>query len=164
MSLSQDLRAAARRGLGLDTRSRPPPLPRLRLRVPALARGSADARRTGPPRHDIGPCNTFALLGVKAQAGRTLTDDDCEPTAPPVTVISDALWRRKLGADPSIVEKTLTFAGQPLTVVGVLPPVLLPAELIGEGRDTHTGHTPRAEALKGELLGSARQALGAPSC
>jgi predicted permease len=162
-------------------------------------------------------CNTFALLGVKAQAGRTLTDDDCEPTAPPVTVISDALWRRKLGADPKIVGQRLTFAGQLLTVIGVLPPVLLPAELIGEGRfrfadhdehlyvcfkevpprhghvfgvlgrlkqgasleaaraeldvvgkrmqqsfpDTHTGHKPRAEALKDELLGSARQALGA---
>jgi len=49
-------------------------------------------------------------------------------------VISDALWRRRLGADPRIVGQPLTFAGQPLTVVGFLPPVLLPAELIGEGR------------------------------
>ena len=79
-------------------------------------------------------CNTFAVLGVKAEKGRALTADDCGPAAPRVMVVSNALWRRRFGADPLIVRKALTFAGQPITLVGVMPPVLLPATLMGEGR------------------------------
>ncbi len=88
-------------------------------------------------------CNTFALLGVKAQAGRDIREDDCAPAAPPVLVISDALWRRRFGADPGILDRPLTLAGQPVTVVGVMPKVLLPSELIGEGRFRFTAHDER---------------------
>ena len=88
-------------------------------------------------------CNTFALLAVNAQAGRALNADDCAPAAPPVMVISDALWRRRFGADPNTVGKPLTLAGQPLVVVGVMPPVLLPAELVGEGRFRFSDHDER---------------------
>ncbi|MGC1265125.1 MAG: ABC transporter permease, partial [Candidatus Acidiferrum sp.] len=37
------------------------------------------------------------------------------------TMLSDEVWRRRFGADPNIVGKTLTFDGGPVTVVGVLP-------------------------------------------
>jgi hypothetical protein len=79
-------------------------------------------------------CNAFSVLGVRAQSGRLLTDGDCGPAAPPVMVITDALWRRRFDADPGIVGRALTYDGRPVTVVGIAPPVLLPADLIGEGR------------------------------
>jgi len=88
-------------------------------------------------------CNAFTLLGVRAQAGRAIKEEDCAPAAPPVLVISDALWRRRFGADPGILDKPLTLAGQPVTVVGVMPKVLLPSELIGEGRFRFSDHDER---------------------
>jgi putative ABC transport system permease protein len=162
-------------------------------------------------------CNAFTVLGVRAQSGRLLADDDCRPAAPPVMVITDALWRRQFGADPGVVGRVFSFDGKPVTVVGVTLPVLLPADLIGEGRfrfaddeerifvpvgevpsrqghvfgvlgrlrdgidlmagraelnllserwrrtfpDTHAGYAARVESLSDELLGSAREALGA---
>ena len=40
----------------------------------------------------------------------------------PVTVLSDGYWRRRFGADPNIVGKTLTLNGTPFQVIGVMPP------------------------------------------
>ena len=36
-------------------------------------------------------------------------------------LLSDALWRRRFGADPSIVGKTIVLAAIPRTVIGVMP-------------------------------------------
>ena len=79
-------------------------------------------------------CNTFRLLGVRAQRGRLLVDADCGPRSAPAMVISDALWRRRFGADPGIVGRPVALDGRPVTVVGVTPAALLPAVLVGEGR------------------------------
>ena len=42
----------------------------------------------------------------------------------PVVVLSDGLWKRRFGADPQIVGRTLTLCCAPrqYTVVGVMPP------------------------------------------
>src|SRR5207248_971342 len=37
-------------------------------------------------------------------------------------VITDGLWRRRLGADSSIVGRAIVLDGKPYTVVGILPP------------------------------------------
>jgi putative ABC transport system permease protein len=39
-----------------------------------------------------------------------------------VVVISDGLWRRKFGADPALVGRTLRLSGEARTVVGIMPP------------------------------------------
>ena len=39
-----------------------------------------------------------------------------------MVVIANALWSKRLGADPSIIGRALTLDGKPYTVVGVLPP------------------------------------------
>ena len=37
-------------------------------------------------------------------------------------MLSDGYWRRRFGADPNIVGKTLTLNGTPFQVIGVMPP------------------------------------------
>jgi hypothetical protein len=47
--------------------------------------------------------NYFRTLGVVAQSGRFFAEDEGQPNSARVAVISDALWRRRFGADPRIV-------------------------------------------------------------
>jgi len=67
--------------------------------------------------------NYFEVLGVKPWAGHLLTpDDDRNPGAHPVAVISYAFWQRRFGGDPSIIGKTMLANEHSLTVLGVTPP------------------------------------------
>jgi putative ABC transport system permease protein len=70
--------------------------------------------------------NFFETLRVPAAEGRTFSSVDRDMK---VAVISDALWRRRFSADPSVVGKTVTIAvgrskraWYPFTIVGVMPP------------------------------------------
>lgn len=65
--------------------------------------------------------NFFSLLGVEPQIGRQFSPEECVWNGPRVAMLSDALWRRRFGADPKIVGEALKFDGGPVTVVGVLP-------------------------------------------
>src|SRR5262249_32744446 len=48
--------------------------------------------------------NFFSVLGVGAAAGRTLTDDDDQPSNPQaVVVISYNYWKSRFGLDPGVV-------------------------------------------------------------
>jgi predicted permease len=67
--------------------------------------------------------NFFEVLGVGAQAGRTLTPaDDRSPNAHPVAVLSHALWQRRFGGDPGVVGRTVLLNTRAYTVLGVTPP------------------------------------------
>jgi putative ABC transport system permease protein len=64
----------------------------------------------------------FPLLGLSPVIGRTFSaEEDRTPGAHPVAVIGNGLWRRRFGADPQVIGKTLTISGKPYTVIGVLP-------------------------------------------
>ena len=63
--------------------------------------------------------NYFSVLGVAPERGRMLTETDDDSGAPPVVVISDQVWRTKLGADPRLIGSTLLLTGHPYTVVGI---------------------------------------------
>jgi len=73
----------------------------------------------------------FATLGVTARLGRVLQPHD-ESSSARVAVVSDAFWRTRLHADPAILGRSITIAGQPFEVVGVIRgpfhgvPVILP--------------------------------------
>lgn len=41
--------------------------------------------------------------------------------ANPVAIISDSLWKRRLGGDQSVLDQSLILNDQPYQVVGVLP-------------------------------------------
>src|SRR5206468_4460228 len=43
---------------------------------------------------EIASARYLSLRGIRVTQGRLLTDDDDRPAAPPVAIISDALWRR----------------------------------------------------------------------
>jgi len=65
--------------------------------------------------------NYFRGLGVGAALGRTLTDEDDRPGAPPVATITHQLWTRRFDRDPSIVGKAILINKVPFTIVGVTP-------------------------------------------
>jgi putative ABC transport system permease protein len=65
--------------------------------------------------------NTFSLLGVSAAIGRTFDESDAAQDRFDIVVISDGLWQRRFGSDPSIVGRQIVVNGQPLEVAGVMP-------------------------------------------
>jgi predicted permease len=69
--------------------------------------------------------NFFTFLGVPPARGRGFTADEAVPGKDRVVVISDALWRRRYGADDAIVGKSITLSGEPYQIVGVAPPSFL---------------------------------------
>jgi predicted permease len=62
----------------------------------------------------------FGVLGVRALHGRTLLPSDdraADPAA--VAVVSEDFWRRRMGADPRAVGRTIALEKHRFTVVGV---------------------------------------------
>ena len=64
----------------------------------------------------------FTALGVVPTEGRMFNDaDHNESSAQPVLVVSYRLWQNRLGADPDIIGRELTFNRVEHVVVGVAP-------------------------------------------
>ncbi|MFN0182051.1 MAG: ADOP family duplicated permease [Gemmatimonadales bacterium] len=63
----------------------------------------------------------FATLGVAPALGPGFQSADDHPRGPRVAILSDALWRRRFGADRSIIGQTVPLDAVPHTVVGVMP-------------------------------------------
>jgi putative ABC transport system permease protein len=63
----------------------------------------------------------FPTLQVQPALGRAITAEDDLPGAARVALLSDGFWRRRFGADPSIVGQSISFNAMPVTVIGVLP-------------------------------------------
>lgn len=94
------------------------------------------------------------LLGITPARGRAFVDAEDVSGAAPVAILSDALWRRRYGADPGIVGRTIRIDGVPHEVVGIMPAsAILPGALAGNGdlwlpmrmtpdeRTNHISHT-----------------------
>jgi putative ABC transport system permease protein len=66
--------------------------------------------------------NYFQVLGAPMALGRAfLPEENRDPGAYAVAVISYGLWRRRFGADSRVLGHTITLNGHPFTVVGVAP-------------------------------------------
>jgi putative ABC transport system permease protein len=63
----------------------------------------------------------FPTLGVQPALGRVFRPEDDTPDAETTIILSDGFWRRRFGADPAIVGKSITLNARPATVIGVLP-------------------------------------------
>ena len=73
------------------------------------------------------------ILGLTPQLGRAFTADEDADTAPPVVVLSNSLWRRRYGADVSVLGRSVRINAVPHTVVGVMPRgATLPGPLAGD--------------------------------
>jgi putative ABC transport system permease protein len=66
--------------------------------------------------------NMFTFLGVPPLYGRGLAPSDAQPGAPPVFVMAHKMWTKHYNFDPSVVGRTFTLNGIPVTCVGVMPP------------------------------------------
>jgi putative ABC transport system permease protein len=63
----------------------------------------------------------FPTLGVQPALGRAFSAEEDKAGAEPVVVLGHGLWQRRFGGDPGVVGKPLVVAGQPMTVIGVMP-------------------------------------------
>jgi putative ABC transport system permease protein len=66
--------------------------------------------------------NFFRVLRVRPALGRTFSSEEEQDGQHRVAILSDGLWRRRFGAETSIIGQTILLDGESFTVVGVLPP------------------------------------------
>lgn len=64
----------------------------------------------------------FTTLGTQPGHGRGFVFQDEQWGSHRVAILSDGLWRRRFGADPTMVGQRMTLNGEPFVVVGILPP------------------------------------------
>ena len=72
--------------------------------------------------------NYFDMMRVRPALGRTFTQDDDRPDHWRVLLLSDALWRRRFGADPGVVGRTVVMNDREYRVIGVMPPTFEPLD------------------------------------
>ncbi|MFN2567652.1 MAG: ADOP family duplicated permease, partial [Gemmatimonadaceae bacterium] len=75
----------------------------------------------------------FDVVGVRPLLGRGFAVEEDIPNGPGGVLLTEELWRRRYGADPTVVGRRITVNGTPQTVVGILPVGFrLPIEFAGE--------------------------------
>ena len=78
---------------------------------------------------------TLDVLRAPLALGRTFRPEEAMPDSPTVAILSNGLWRRMFAADPGIVGRPVSLNGQPVEIVGVLPPdFYLPFEMTAASR------------------------------
>jgi predicted permease len=65
--------------------------------------------------------NFFHVLGVEPALGRLFTAGESIKGGPAVVMLSYPLWQRQFNGDRTIIGRSITLDGAPVTVVGVLP-------------------------------------------
>ena len=84
--------------------------------------GDVEPERVGGARVSA---NFFSFLGVSLVSGRGFAADEEQPGHERVVVISDALWRRRYGAEPTVVGRSISINGESHQVIGIAPPSAL---------------------------------------
>ncbi|MEO7273041.1 MAG: ABC transporter permease, partial [Vicinamibacterales bacterium] len=64
----------------------------------------------------------LALLGLPVTLGRSLLPGENQPGHNAVAVLDHGFWQRQFGGDPSVLGRTVSVAGAPMEIVGVLAP------------------------------------------
>jgi predicted permease len=88
-----------------------------------VAGAQTTLRRTGGSEHVLLSRVTsdyFSVLRARPAIGRVLTGIDTLPGAPPVAVISYALWTRDYASDPRVIGEMLDVEEGSFAIVGVL--------------------------------------------
>jgi predicted permease len=114
----------------------------------ATIRGEGEAERVP---NALASDGLFGILQVQPLFGRTFTAEEALKNGPKVVVLGEDLWRRRYGADPDIIGKTLIIGTDSTAVIGVMPSrfhfpenaeMWLPLQLspVGRGGGTRTDH------------------------
>ena len=64
---------------------------------------------------------TLAVLGVPPMLGRWFSHTDDSPGSPETVMLTYGYWRRRFGADRSIIGQNLRVDGRPHQIIGVMP-------------------------------------------
>lgn len=64
----------------------------------------------------------FRAFHTPFTLGRPFTAEEDRPGAPKVVIVSHEFWTDRLGADPNILNQTLSLSGDAYTIVGVISP------------------------------------------
>ena len=64
----------------------------------------------------------LTAMGVAPALGRNFTSDEHRIGGPAAVLISDRYWRRRFGAHPEVLTKTVSFGDRSYQIVGVMPP------------------------------------------
>ena len=65
--------------------------------------------------------NLLDLLGVRPALGRSFRAEEDEPGRGHTVLLTDAFWRSRFHADPSMIGRTLFLDGEAHQVIGILP-------------------------------------------
>ena len=87
-------------------------------------------------------------MGVSPALGRDFRPEEETVGRHRVVLLSDALWRRRFGADPSVVGRTIAFNGTTFEIIGVLPARFWWPTPSGRRRAARAGR-PRSHAAGG---------------
>jgi putative ABC transport system permease protein len=109
----------------------------------------------------------FQVFGAPPAIGRTFSEAEDLPHGAQVAVLSDRLWKNRLGGDPQIIGRIILLNNQPYAVIGIMPksfesdpPMDLWLPLQADPASTNQGHYLAAAArLKPDV--SIEQARGA---
>jgi putative ABC transport system permease protein len=66
--------------------------------------------------------NFFDVIGVRMALGRGFLPGEDQPGKHREVVLSDAVWRRRFGADPNLVGRTIRLDDEDFLVVGITAP------------------------------------------
>ena len=94
----------------------------------------------------------FTVLGIAPALGRTFRIGDDVPNAARVAIISDSLWKRRFGGDPSVVGRTVPLSGEPHEIIGVLPAGFRPIVASQTGEIWRPLRINRASASRGAII------------
>ncbi|HEV3141625.1 MAG TPA: ABC transporter permease, partial [Vicinamibacterales bacterium] len=91
--------------------------------------------------------NYFKLFGAPIIRGRSFSPQEDRPGGEKVALVSEGLWTRRFGGDPSIVGRAIPLGGDPHVVIGIVgrafnvvefgpqPEVFTPFQLDPESKD-----------------------------
>lgn len=65
--------------------------------------------------------NFFSVLQSGPMLGRLFRASESAPTAAPVVVLSEPLWRSHFGSNPSVIGQALNLNGNQAVIIGVMP-------------------------------------------
>jgi len=92
--------------------------------VACAARSTINLSDLDRPERDNGAhvsANLFGLLGVAPLLGRDFAEEDTQPGAEQVAMLSYELWQNRYGGDPAVVGRQIRVDAHPATVIGVMP-------------------------------------------